>query len=312
MSSQEKKHTLLKAIGLTAAAGAAAYGGYGYYIFRTFFDLSRSSLHTGGPESLPYGYGARQEWLDHSDRQDVFIDSFDGLKLHGHTFTNHSDSHRWMITVHDAGKDYHSLMDMIYEADHRGYNVLAIDQRACGMSEGRYTSLGWVEHYDVISWVNWLVRNDSQAQIVLYGTGVGGDTVMNCVGDFMPKNVRAAIEDSGSAGVQETVLQGIRLMHKIDGKLFMPSVDMYLKQFLHFSMLDISTKHQLQNARIPVFFVHGGEDEIIPTSMVFDNFYSCSAVKEIYVVEGAAHLQCHKAEDYYQRIFNFVDTYINI
>ena len=54
MSSQEKKHTLLKAIGLTAAAGAAAYGGYGYYIFRTFFDLSRSSLHTGGPESLPY------------------------------------------------------------------------------------------------------------------------------------------------------------------------------------------------------------------------------------------------------------------
>ena len=88
MSSQEKKHTLLKAIGLTAAAGAAAYGGYGYYIFRTFFDLSRSSLHTGGPESLPYGYGARQEWLDHSDRQDVFIDSFDGLQLHGHAFTN--------------------------------------------------------------------------------------------------------------------------------------------------------------------------------------------------------------------------------
>ena len=217
-----------------------------------------------------------------------------------------------MITVHDAGKDYHSLMDMIYEADHRGYNVLAIDQRACGMSEGRYTSLGWVEHYDVISWVNWLVRNDSQAQIVLYGTGVGGDTVMNCVGDFMPKNVRAAIEDSGSTGVRETVLQGIRLMHKIDGKMFMPSVDMYVKQFLHFSMQDISTKHQLQNARIPVFFVHGGEDEIIPTSMVFDNFYSCSAVKEIYVVEGAAHLQCHKAEDYYQRIFKFADTYINI
>ena len=135
---------------------------------------------------------------------------------------------------------------------------------------------------------------------------------MNCVGDFMPKNVRAAIEDSGSTGVRETVLQGIRLMHKIDGKMFMPSVDMYVKQFLHFSMQDISTKRQLQNARIPVFFVHGSEDEIIPTSMVFDNFYSCSAVKEIYVVDGASHLQCHKAEDYYRRIFNFVDTYFNI
>ena len=135
---------------------------------------------------------------------------------------------------------------------------------------------------------------------------------MNCVGDFMPKNVRAAIEDSGSAGVKETVLQGIRLMHKIDGKVFMPSVDLYVKQLLHFSLLDISTKHQLQNSRIPVYFVHGGEDEVIPTSMVFDNFYSCASVKEIYVVEGAGHLQCHHAQDYYKRIFNFVDTYINV
>ena len=94
MSNQEKKHTLLKAIGITAAAGAAAYGGYGYYIFRTFFDLSKSTLHKVGPKELTYGYGDRQEWLDHCDRQDVFIDSFDGLKLHGHTFTNHADSHR--------------------------------------------------------------------------------------------------------------------------------------------------------------------------------------------------------------------------
>ena len=33
MSNHEKKHTLLKAIGITAAAGAAAYGGYGYHLF---------------------------------------------------------------------------------------------------------------------------------------------------------------------------------------------------------------------------------------------------------------------------------------
>ena len=197
MSKQEKKHTVLKAIGLGAAAGAAAYGGYGYYIFRTFFDAEKSSLYNNQLPDHTALSDDHEEWLQHCDREDVFIDSFDGLKLHGHTFTNHSDTHRWMITVHDSGKDYRSLMDMIYEADHRGYNVLAIDQRGFGMSEGRYTTLGWIEHYDVISWVNWLVRNDASVEIVLYGVGVGGNTIMNCVGDFMPKNVRAAIEDSG-------------------------------------------------------------------------------------------------------------------
>lgn len=261
---------------------------------------------------MPYVPEDKKEWLSHSETADTFIDSYDGLKLHGVMFTNHPESHRWMITVHDTAKTWQSTLDMIYEADHRGYNVLAIDQRACGMSEGTYTTLGWCEHYDVISWVNSIVRNDPEAQIILYGIGTGADSVISCVGDFMPKNVRAAVEDGGSAGVKETVLQGIRLMHNIDGKPFLPSVDLYVKQFLHFSLNDISAKRQLQNARIPVFFVHGSEDTVIPTSMVFDNFYACSSVKDIYVVEGAGHLECAKAEDYYRRIFTFVETYMNV
>lgn len=310
MSEKEKKHTLLKAVGITAAAGVAAYGGMGYAVFRNFFDLRKSKYYTSDP-TLPYALEDRREWLSHCDRQDVFLDGYDGTKLHAAVFHNNTDSHKWVLTVHEAGQSWESLIDMIYESDHRGYNVLAMDLRGCGMSEGRYTSLGWCEHYDVISWVNWLVRNDTGAQIVLYGVGVGASAVMNCVGDFMPKNVRAAIEDSGSAGVKEMILQGIRLCYKVDGRFLLPSVDMYIKQLLHFSIEDISTKRQLQNSRIPVFFIHGSEDHIVPTSMVFDNFYSCSSVKDIMIVDGADHLSCHKADDYHDRIFNFVETYIH-
>jgi alpha/beta superfamily hydrolase len=44
---------------------------------------------------------------------------------------------------------------------------LLIDLRGCGMSEGKYTGLGWNEHYDIISWINYLVNMDASAQIVL-------------------------------------------------------------------------------------------------------------------------------------------------
>ena len=42
MSNKENKHTLLKVLGVTAVAGASAYAGAGYYVFRNAFDLQNS------------------------------------------------------------------------------------------------------------------------------------------------------------------------------------------------------------------------------------------------------------------------------
>lgn len=72
------------------------------------------------------------------------------------------------------------------EADHEDFNILAIDLRGSGMIEGRYTGLGWNEHYDIISWINYLVNMDASAQIVLMGINLGAAAVMNAVGDYIP------------------------------------------------------------------------------------------------------------------------------
>lgn len=308
MTKKENKHTLLKALGVTAVAGVAAYGGVGYYAFKKFFDLNESVLYKSD-NLLPHRNHEINEWLLHSEQSDEFLDSYDGLKLHAKMFSNHPESHKWMILMHEAGYAWQSLMDMIYEADHRDYNVLACDERGCGMSEGRYTTLGWCEHYDLLSWINYIVRIDPESEIVLYGQGIGAVAVMNACGDFMPSNVSIAIEEGGASGIKELLSYGLKNTFKTDAKLILPSVDMFIKQTLHFSIQDVSTKHQLQNSRLPVMFIHGSNDPIVPTSMVFDNFYSCTSLKDIMVVDNAEHMNCNKNTSYYTRIFNFIDTY---
>lgn len=310
MSKKENKHTLLKVIGVTAAAGAVAYGGAGYYAFTKFFDLSKSAIYRSD-NLLPHRNHEINEWLLHSEQSDEFIDSFDGLKLHATVFHNHPDSHKWMILMHEAGYSWQSLLDMIYEADHRDFNVVACDERGCGMSEGKYTTLGWSEHYDLLSWINSIIRKDAESEIVLFGQGIGGSAVMNACGDFVPGNVKIAVEEGGASGIRELVSYGITKLFKTDAKLLLPSIDLFVKQFLHFSMNDVSTKHQLQNAHLPVMFVHGSEDKIVPASMVFDNFYSCASVKDILIADGAEHMECSKDPDYFNRIFTFIDTYMN-
>jgi len=308
----KKKHTALKVLGAATAAGACAYGGLSYYVFRNAFDVQHSSLYSAaaGVRRLASGVGEKNEWYAHSTRDDAFIDSYDGFKLHALRIMNHSDSHRWMIYLHGFGSFSTQMLDYIYEADHNGLNVLAPDSRGCGMSEGQYSGLGWNEHYDLISWINYLISVDPEAEIALFGVTTGGAAVMNATGDYLPSNVKCAIEDSGFSGIKEIIKYQVQKNLKIDGKLVMPGVDFLVKQNLHFSMNDVSTLRQLKQSETPTLFMHGTEDDVIPASMVFDNYYACAAEKELYTADGKGFGETPEASDYFTAVFSFIDRYM--
>ena len=310
--SKKKKHRVLKAVGFTAAAGACVYAGSGYAVFRSLFDQHNSALFKGIGFRRSLGEDSeKNEWFSHSTRDDDFLDSYDGLKLHALRITNHPDAHKWMVIQHGAGSYSGGMLDQIYEADHEGFNILAPDSRGCGMSEGRYTGLGWMEHYDLISWINYLVTIDPQAQIAVWGTDIGAAALMNAAGDYLPSNVKCLVEDNGFSGIREYILYTIREEYGIEGKLILPAVDFYAKQILHFSVNDVSTRRQLTQGTIPMLFMHGTDNERIPSSMVFDNYYAYGGEKDLYMIEGGRFGEAGDPVSYYRALFGFVGKYIS-
>ncbi len=301
---KENKHTLLKVLGVTTVA--AAYGGFSYTLFNKIFNVRSSKQE----DFLPLFDEEKREWFEHSTKNDEFIDSYDGLKLHALTITNHPECHRWMILVPGYKKDLESLLPQLYEADHRDYNLLVLDNRGCGKSSGKYTGLGWNEHYDLISWVNYLCQLDDQAVIALYGVNVGANAVMNTLGDYLPSNVKCAVEDGGYADMKQLLCENIRQQCKVDGRLFIHAIDLCVKQTLHFSLHDISTKKQLSEAKIPVLFMHGNEDSIVPVSHVFDNYYACGSEKQLFTAENHGFETTYLAKDYYSVLFAFIEKYM--
>lgn len=312
--SDEKKnnHTLLKVVGATAAAGAAAYAGFSYVVFKNAFDLQHSDFYTkkNTYKRIEADAGEKNEWFAHSVKDDDFLDSYDGLKLHALRVMNHPETHKWMILAHGIGTYSGGMLNYLYEADHKGYNVLAVDLRGCGMSEGRYTGLGWNEHYDIISWINYLVNLDPSSKIALVGINLGAAAVMNAVGDYIPSNVKCAVEDGGFSGIKELLISGIKRYYKVEGRPFLPMIDVYVKQLLHFSMNDTSISHQLSQSVTPMLFMHGNKDEIVPASMMFDNYYSCNAEKDMYTGENAGFGENMLEPDYFASVFNFIDKFI--
>lgn len=311
MSEEKNNHVLLKAIGVTAAVGAGAYAGSGYYVFSNAFDLQHSNLYASrNIKRIHIDFGEKDEWFTKSKREDEFMDSYDRLKLHALSIRNHDDSHKWMIIAQGLSTYGTAMMNHLYEADQRGYNILLTDARGCGMSEGRYTTLGWSEHYDLISWVNYVINLDPDAKIFLYGLNVGAAAVMNAAGDYVPGNVKCAVEDGGFSDIKEEILYQITKHCKLNGRFLMPAVDFYVKQFLHFSLNDISTKRQLKEGNLPMFFIHGADDDVVPTSMLFDNYYAYAGEKELWNVEKAGFEETDLAEDYYAKVFDFAEKYM--
>ncbi len=308
MAEKKNKHTLLKVIGGVSATAATAYGGFSYLIFRHAFDLKNSMIHK--TKNLVHTDTEVEAWFQHSVKSDLFLDSYDGLKLHALSITNHEDSNLWMILVHGTASYSKNMIPYMYEADQRGYNILTIDQRGCGASEGKYTGLGWNEHYDLMMWINRIISNNKDCKIVLFGLNTGGTTVINAVGDYLPSQVKCAIEDGSYSNLKEIINHVTKNIAHIDANPFLPAVNLLVQQFLHFSMNDISLKRQLRECEVPMLFIHGSDDAMIPTSMVFDNYYACGSEKELYVVEGKGYNNTYTDKHYFDTLFEFIEKHM--
>ena len=86
--------------------------------------------------------------------EDVYIKSYDGKKLHGRYY-HYSDDAPVDICFHGYRgtliRDFCGGAQICFECKH---NVLVVDQRAHGLSEGNIITFGIKERFDCLAWIN--------------------------------------------------------------------------------------------------------------------------------------------------------------
>ena len=112
--------------------------------------------------------------------EDVFITSFDGLRLHAKFYAAPDPKAPVQIMFHGyksaAERDF---CGGLREGIDGGFNVLLVDQRAHGESEGKYLTFGVNERFDCLSWANYAAeRFGRDVKIYLYGISMGAATVL--------------------------------------------------------------------------------------------------------------------------------------
>lgn len=251
-------------------------------------------------------------WVKQQDLREWTIESKDGLQLWAQVYPAHTPSHNYILAVHGYTVDHRDIAPAIVPFVEQGFHVVAIDQRGRGNSEGDFLSMGWLEKDDVVLWSEEIRKQDPDANIVLYGESMGGATVMMAAGEPLPKQVVAVVEDCGYTSAYDMFKAQLKERFSLPEIPFLPAASLVGQLRLGFDFQDANALKQLEKSNLPMLFIHGGADDYVPTSMVYELYDAYQGEKDLLVIEGAGHGQSADVDpmSYYTKIQTFLAPYL--
>lgn len=238
----------------------------------------------------------RKSYMLAQPHEDVWIESEDGLKLHG-TWFPVGDKKKTVICFH--GYTSQGMNDYIclsgYYLKH-GYSMLLVDERAHGQSEGEYIGFGCLDRNDAMGWLDWVLEECGEdVQILLHGTSMGGSTVLMASGLELPRQVKGIVSDCAFTSPKDVFTHVLHTMYHLPAFPMIQIADRVNKKKAGYGLDECNAAREVQKATVPILFIHGESDTFVPTRMCKEIYDNCASPKQILTVPGAAH-----AESYYK------------
>ena len=223
------------------------------------------------------------------NREDVSIQSFDGLTLRGY-FYEYAPGAPIELMMHGyRGEAERDLCGGVQRSFAMKRSVLLVDQRGCGRSDGHVITFGIHEHRDCLSWANYLAERFQDVPIILTGISMGAATVMIAAGQNIPENVVGVIADCGYTSAKDIIQKVIKKDMHLPPVLAYHFVKLGAKIFGGFDLDSYSPIEAMPNCKVPVFFVHGEGDNFVPCEMSDACSKACAAEHVFHTVPGAGH-----------------------
>ena len=304
------------AIGAAGLAGAAAYG-VTKLLVQAAIDREQPEIIKKATRRITGTYYSAEflaEWdrraeaVAEKPHEVVTITANDGTHLVGHFFSCENPK-RVIVAMHGWrgrwNKDFAMILDFFLE---NGCCVLCAEQRGQGTSGGDSMGFGLTERYDCRDWAHWAVlRCGDKLPIYLCGISMGATTVLMASGLDLPKSVHGVMADCGftspDAEWKHVMENNLHLPYRFHSRL----ADMMFSQKNSAHLTDYSTVDALRETELPVLFVHGTSDFLVPVEMTYENYQACRSPKRLLIVPGADHgvSYCVERERYEQAVKDF-------
>ncbi|MBE6670947.1 MAG: alpha/beta hydrolase [Ruminococcaceae bacterium] len=233
---------------------------------------------------------AWREQLNTLPYDTVSVTSFDGLTLRGRYYEKHKGAPIELMMHGYRGDSQRDLCGGVDRAFRIGHNVLLVDQRAAGTSDGDVISFGINESRDVLVWLDYLSsRFGNDIKVILTGISMGASTVLMSLERDLPNFVVGILADCGYSSAKDIIKLVVKDM-KLPPNICYPFIKLGALLYGKFNLDELTAVDAVKKANIPIIFIHGNQDKFVPHEMSIENFNACTSEhKKLVIIDGAAH-----------------------
>lgn len=287
----------VKLLGIGTAVAATEVGIASYFFRRTMLRQKATTERTmemAGTDWDQYLPTIKEwkEWMIEQPHEDVWIRSHDGLKLHG-TFFPQEGSDRLIIGFH--GYTSQGMSDYIGLSNYylrRGYQLLLVDERAHGESEGTYIGFGCLDRLDAKKWIDYAQEKlGEDIKIWLHGTSMGAATVLMTAGLKLPDSVKGFIADCPFTTAWHVFAHVLKSQYHLPAFPILNIADKMVQKRAGYSLKQCNAAEEVKKTNLPILIIHGDADTFVPCAMGKEIYDACKGKKELMIVEGAGHCE---------------------
>ncbi len=238
----------------------------------------------------------------------LIIKSFDNLNLYAN-FLKGENVKETVILVHgyksSAENEFGGIVNVYLR---RQCNILALENRAHGRSEGKYIGFSELDQYDIIAWVKKINELYPETSIFLHGVSMGGASVIHTCNKQM-KNVKGIIEDCGFTSCRAITKA---MMKKTFNLPYFPFGYVASIFALIISKVDFDKSDglkEVKESKYPILFITGDKDNFVPSKMTIAMYKACNSPKKLLVVENAGHAAANVVDE--EKYFREVEMFLN-
>lgn len=251
-------------------------------------------------------------WLENSQAEKAVLPYGKNKKAKGLVIKN-TDRKKWIICAHcfcgDPG-DESIYAKHYYE---KGFGVVIPYMSGHGEDESKYSSMGYYDREILKAFVLYITENYPDCEIFLHGMSMGASAVMLLAGEKLPDSVKCAVCDSG----YDTCLNEFKFLLKNYYHLpvfpFLYLAGIASRLHGNFDFKKSEPAKALENAGIPVLFIHCENDNFVPYEMFLREYKSCKSPVEAYTVKCPLHGGgvVFSPSEYFQITDDFIKKHIN-
>ncbi len=193
------------------------------------------------------------------------------------------------------------------------FNVLVIDNRAHGDSDGKYLGVGLLEYKDILKWGEMLHDKYNNETIFIHGICIGSATALYALtSENCPDYYTGMVADGMYTTFYETFRTHMKDMKKpVDPCSYF--VMKHLEKNIGISPIKNGPIYCIDKLKKPLLMIHSKEDKFSLPAKAQILYDKCTSPKKLVWFDHGAHshIRINNVEKYDETIKEFIEEYIN-